>query len=67
MPRDHLPIVSQVQLHPILAFLHRMMINVQPLGLIPHKGEVIIEVFNLHQALLRQHDPSYIFLEVSNV
>lgn len=57
----------QVYLHPILTFLHRMLVNVQPLDLVPHKGEVIIEVFNLHQALMGQHDPRYILLEVSYV
>lgn len=64
MPSDHLPIMLQVYLHPILTFLHRMLVDVQPLDLVPYKGEIVIEVFDLHQTLMRQHDPRYILLEV---
>ena len=48
MASDDLPIVFEINLHPVLAFFDGVLVNVQPFGLIAHKGEVVIEVFDLH-------------------
>lgn len=64
MPRDDLPVLFEVDLHPILAFFDRMLVDVQPSRLIPYKGKVVIEVFNLHEAMLRKHDPCNVLVEM---